>query len=70
MSTSANNVDGDVGVAARTMSPDGVSTDPHEPPSEDVSRSLFSDDEMIDPNDIPSQHICSFIQEPPINAAF
>ena len=69
MSTSADNVDAGAGVVARTVSPDGVSTDPaHEPPPEDVSRSLFSDDEMIDPNDIPSQHICSFIQEPPINA--
>ena len=69
MSTSANNVDAGVGVVDRTVSPDGVSTDPaHEPPPEDVSRSLFSNDEMIDPNDIPSQHICSFIQEPPINA--
>ena len=69
MSTSADNVDAGAGVVARTVSPDGVSTDPaHEPPPEDVSRSLFSDDEMIDPDDIPSQHICSFIQEPPINA--
>ena len=68
MSTSADNVNADAGVLARTVSPDGVSTDLHEPPSEEVSRSLFSDDEMIDPNDIPSQHICSFTQEPPINA--
>ena len=60
MSTSADNVDAGAGVVARTVSPDGVSTDPHEPPSEEVSRSLFSNDEMIDPNDIPSQHIWLF----------
>jgi hypothetical protein len=45
------------------VTPGGASTEVHKPPSEDIARLLFSK-EMINPSNIPSQHICPLTQEP------
>jgi hypothetical protein len=49
--------------AVCTVTPGRAYTAVHKAPSKDVSRSLFSD-EMVDPSNIPSQHICPLTQEP------
>ncbi len=62
---SSDSNSGVVGVSAVcTVTPGGASTAVHEAPSKDVARSLFIE-EMIDPSNIPSQHICPLTQEPP-----
>jgi hypothetical protein len=59
-----SNSEGGGDSAVCTVTPGRASTEVHEPPSKDVARSLFSK-EMIDPNNLPRQHICPLTQEPP-----
>ena len=49
----------------RVISPTGIPGDAAEQPHNDLSRALFNNDTS---NNIPSQHLCPIIQEPPFDA--
>ena len=49
----------------RVISPTGIPGDAAEQPHNDLSRALFNNDTS---DNIPSQHLCPIIQEPPFDA--
>jgi hypothetical protein len=49
----------------RVISPTGIPGDTAEQPHDDLSRALFNNDTS---DNIPSQHLCPIIQEPPFDA--
>jgi hypothetical protein len=54
-------------VALRIISPQGVPGEAAGEQHGDISRSLFSNDPDVARDNIPSQHMCPIIQEPPFD---
>jgi len=57
-------------VASRVVSPPGVPGDVLDEQHVDISRALFRNDDAAIRDNIPSQHLCPMVQEPPFVAVY
>ena len=57
-------------VASRVVSPPGVPGDVLDEQHVDLSRALFRNDDAAIRDNIPSQHLCPMVREPPFVAVY